>query len=66
MEVIKILKGPRKVIDRNRDHCYEDLETIKMSQSKLKEQKLKSLGNLLELLMKLMLWLIHQMFICLG
>ena len=36
MEVIKILKGPRKVIDRNRDHCYEELETIKMRQSKLK------------------------------
>lgn len=33
---------------------------------KIKGTKAKSLGNPLELLMKLMLWLIHQMFICLG
>ena len=34
-EVIKTLKELRKSIDRNADDCNKELETTKMSQSKL-------------------------------
>ena len=34
-EVVKILTGLRKAIDRNADSCNKELETIKRIQSKL-------------------------------
>ena len=44
--VIKMLIELRKIINRNAGHCYKDLETIKMNQSKTDNSMAEIKSNL--------------------